>query len=134
VASRLLRIAPGARFEGSEFIAGPVRLPVDRDGKYVIRWHGDTLTSYRRVPLWEMICSIYPSQCEPNVPHHPAAEFRNKIVLVGASAAGSYEVRPTAVSETAPGMFVLATAIDNLLHNQAVRRAPWQVSLPLLLL
>jgi adenylate cyclase len=134
VASRLLRIAPGARFEGSEFIAGPVRLPVDRDGKYVIRWHGDTLTSYRRIPLWEMICSIYPSQCDAGVTRHPASEFSGKIVLVGASAAGSYEVRPTAVSETAPGMFVLATAIDNLLHNQAVRRAPWQTAFVLLLI
>ena len=123
-----------AKYVGSEFTAGPVRLPVDERGNYVVRWHGDTLTSYRRVPLWEMICSIYPSQCEPGVPHHPASEFRNKIVLVGASAAGSYEVRPTAVSETAPGMFILATAIDNVLHNQAVRHVPWQVSLLLLLL
>jgi adenylate cyclase len=81
-----------------------------------------------------MICSIYPSQCEANVPHHPAAEFRDKLVIVGASAAGSYEVRPTAVSETAPGMFVLATAIDNILHNEAIRRADWPLSLALLLL
>ncbi|HVV44487.1 MAG TPA: adenylate/guanylate cyclase domain-containing protein, partial [Bryobacteraceae bacterium] len=123
-----------AAYAGAEFRAGPIRLPVDAQGDYVLRWHGDTLTSYRRVPLWEMICSIYPDQCEANVPHHPAGEFRDKIVLVGASAAGSYEVRPTAVSETAPGMFVLATAIDNLLHNQGVRRTPWQLSLALLLL
>jgi len=123
-----------AKYVGNEFTAGPIRLPVDERGNYVVRWHGDTLTSYRRVPLWEMICSIYPSQCEPGVPHHPASEFRGKIVLVGASAAGSYEVRPTAVSETAPGMFVLATAIDNVLHNQGVRRVPWLVSLLLLLL
>jgi adenylate cyclase len=133
-AMRLREFQPHGKYDRDTFIAGPVRLPVDRDGKYVVRWHGDTLTSYRRVPLWEMICSIYPSQCDASVPHHPAAEFQGKIVLVGASAAGSYEVRPTAVSETAPGMFVLATAIDNLLHNQAVRRTPWQASLLLLLL
>jgi adenylate cyclase len=133
-ALRLRGVKSNPRYEGSEFTAGPIRLPVDAEGNYVVRWHGDTLTSYRRVPLWEMICSIYPSQCEPGVPHHPAGEFRNKVVIVGASAAGSYEVRPTAVSETAPGMFVLATAIDNLIHNQAVRRAPWQASLLLLVL
>jgi adenylate cyclase len=133
-AMRLRGVHSSARYQDNEFTAGPIRLPVDAQGNYVVRWHGDTLTSYRRVPLWEMICSIYPSQCESNVPHHAAAEFHNKIVLVGASAAGSYEVRPTAVSETAPGMFVLATAIDNLLHNQAIRRAPWQISLPLLLI
>jgi adenylate cyclase len=123
-----------AKFEGGEFHAGPIRIPVDAEGNYVVRWHGNTLDSYRHVSLWEMICSIYPSQCEASVPHHPAAEFRNKIIIVGASAAGSYEVRPTAVSETAPGMFVLATAIDNLLHNHAVRRAPRWLSLGFLLL
>jgi adenylate cyclase len=133
-AMRLRNVAPDARHRNAEFTAGPIHMPVDAQGNYVIRWHGDTLNSYLRVPLWEMICSIYPSQCDANVPHHPAAEFRDKIVLVGASAAGSYEVRPTAVSETAPGMFVLATAIDNLLHNEAIRRAPWQLSLALLLL
>jgi adenylate cyclase len=133
VAARLRGIQANSRFEGSQFLSGPIQLPVDRDGKYVIRWHGDTLTSYRRIPLWEMICSIYPTQCESTVPHHPASEFKGKIVLVGASAAGSYEVRPTAVSETAPGMFVLATAIDNLLHNQAVRQTSWPISVLLLL-
>ncbi len=133
-ALRLRGVTAKPKFEGGEFSAGPIRLPVDRLGNYVIRWHGDTLTSYREVPLWEMICSIYPRQCDDGVTRHPAEEFRNKIVIVGASAAGSYEVRPTAVSETAPGMFVLATAIDNLLHNQAVRRVPWQGALPLLFL
>jgi adenylate cyclase len=133
-ALRLRKIAPAGTHRDGEFSAGGLHVPVDAQGNYVVRWHGDTLTSYRRVPLWEMICSIYPSQCDAGVPHHPAAEFRDKIVIVGASAAGSYEVRPTAVSETAPGMFVLATAIDNMLHDEAIRRAPWQLSMPLLLL
>jgi len=33
-------------------------------------------------------------------------------------------VRPIAASETAPGMFLLATAIDNLLHGDAMSRTP----------
>jgi adenylate cyclase len=85
------------------------------------------------VPLWEMICSIWPSQCEASVAKHPASEFRNKLVLVGATAYGSYEVRPTPVSETAPGVFILATALDNLLHNQGIRRAPEWLNLLLIM-
>ena len=55
--------------------------------------------------------------------------------LVGASAAGSYEVRPTPMSETAPGVFVLATALDNLLAGEAVRVAPaWLGALMILLM
>src|SRR6185312_16451309 len=62
------------------------------------------------------------------------AEFAGKIVFIGASAAGSYEVRPTAVSETAPGVFVIATALDNLLHGQGIRRTPAAFTLALILL
>jgi adenylate cyclase len=132
-AFRLRGSAPLA-YRGGEFTAGSIRLPVDGRGDYVVRWRGDTLSAYRRVPLWEMICSIYPSQCDASVTRHPTSEFRGKIVFVGASAAGSYEVRPTAVSETAPGVFVLATALDNLMHNQGVRRAPAPLEFALILL
>lgn len=132
--SAALRLHPAspARFERAEFSAGSLHLPVDPQGRFVVRWHGDTLNSYRLVPLWELICSIYPAQCEPTVTRHPAGEFAGKIVFVGASAAGSYEVRPTPVSETATGAFVMATALDNLLAGEAVRTAPAWLALPLI--
>lgn len=127
-----LRSEKQVEFAGPEFLAGSIRLPVDSQGRFVVRWHGDTLTSYKRVPLWEMICSIYPAQCDPSVTKHPASEFTNKIVFVGASAAGSYEVRPAPVSETAPGVFVLATALDNVLAGEAIRQAPAWLTLLLI--
>jgi len=113
-----------AEFGRGEFRAAPIRLPVDSKGDYIVRWHGTPLTAYQRIPLMEMVCSLEPEICDQGVTRHPPSEFAGKIVLVGASAAGSYEVRPTAVSETAPGMFVLASAIDNMLHNDAVARTP----------
>src|SRR5262249_2139319 len=65
---------------------------------------------------------------------HPASEFRDKIVFIGASAGGSYEVRPIAASETAPGMFLLTSAVDNLLHNDAISRPPSALTMILVLL
>jgi len=119
-----VRPAQAASFARGRFTAGTLHLPLDDQGRFVVRWHGDTLQTYRRVPLWEMICSIYPAQCDAGTTRHAASEFAGKIVFVGASAAGSYEVRPTPVSETAPGMFVLATALDNLLEGRAIRVSP----------
>ena len=109
-------------------------MPLDARANYVVHWHGDTLHSYERIPLWEMICSIYPAQCEDSVKKHTPDYFRDKVVFVGATAAGSYEVRPTAISETAPGVFILATALDNLLHNDGIRETPAWLNLVLLLL
>jgi len=110
------------------------KMPLDAHNNYVVHWHGDTLHSYERIPLWEMICSIYPSQCEDSVKKHKPEDFQGKVVFVGATAAGSYEVRPTPVSETAPGVFILATALDNLLHNDGIRETPASLNALLLLL
>jgi adenylate cyclase len=126
--------ASSAAYGNGKFDAGRIHLAIDADGNYVVKWRGDTLTSYRHIPLWEMICSIYPDQCDPSVTKHLPQEFAGKIVFVGATAAGSYEVRPTAVSETAPGVFVLATALDNLLHNQAIERSPDLLAFVLILI
>ncbi|MFN0166504.1 MAG: CHASE2 domain-containing protein [Bryobacteraceae bacterium] len=121
-----------AHYQDKTFAAGPIQVPVDDEGHLILRWHGDTLSSYRTIPLWEMICSIYPAQCDASVRRHPPETFRDKLVLVGASAAGSYEVRPTPISETAPGYFAIATAIDNLLHGDGMRPSPRWLGLVLI--
>jgi adenylate cyclase len=126
--------ATSAEFQNGQFRAGPIRLPVDGAGNYIVRWNGAPITTYARIPLWEMACSMQPDMCDKDAKRHTASEFQGKIVFIGASAAGSYELRPTAVSETAPGFFVLTTALDNLLHNDAVRRTPEVVTFLLIVL
>lgn len=46
--------------------------------------------------------------------------FRGKIVLIGAVAAGTYDLKSSPLSKLYPGVEVQATAIDNLLSGQAV--------------
>lgn len=133
-AAMKLNGATDAQFENGEFRAGPIRLPVDTSGNYIVRWNGTPITGYTRIPLWEVVCSMQPEMCDKDAKRHPASEFQGKIVFIGASAAGSYELRPTAVSETAPGFFVLITALDNLLHNDAVRRTPEAIAFLLIAL
>lgn len=111
-------------FRPGSFRAGAVEIPIDSRGNFVPRWNGTPANAYRRIPLMEMVCSLQPEICGPNVRRHPPSEFTGKIVLIGASAAGSYEVRPTPVAETAPGMFVLAAGIDTLLNGGAMRETP----------
>lgn len=54
----------------------------------------------------------------------PADEFRNKIVIIGASANGLGDMRPTPLSGTYPGIDILATAISNLKNHDYLQRAP----------
>lgn len=114
-------------FDSSYIERADKRIPLDDRGRMLLLWHGDALHSYRRLPLWQVICSIYPDQCPKEVERYPTTFFQDKIVLVGASAAGSYEARPTPFDPQAPGFMGHATTIDNLLHGDALRPAHWWV-------
>ena len=57
----------------------------------------------------------------------PAAAFKDKIVLVGATAIGIYDMRVTPFSGVFPGIEINANIIDNLLRNDAISRPDWIV-------
>jgi len=115
-------------------VRGAKSVPVDSEGRVLMFWRGKSLETYERVPLWKMICSIYPNQC-PNVDRrYPAEYFRGRIVLVGASAAGSYEPRPTPMDPQPPGFVAHATLMDNLLNGEAMRETPAWLAVVLILL
>lgn len=48
-------------------------------------------------------------------------EFKGKIVLIGSTAAGLFDLRATPMARMHPGVEVLATAIDNYKHNDSLR-------------
>src|SRR5215472_4269404 len=53
----------------------------------------------------------------------PSDELKDRIVVIGASAAGLGDLRVTPVSTSHPGAEVLATAIDNLKNRRWMNRA-----------
>jgi len=66
----------------------------------------------------------------------PASEFRGKILVIGADAAGLGDRRVTPLSHIQPGSEILATAIENLKNDRHMRYAPawWPAGVGLLLL
>lgn len=58
----------------------------------------------------------------------PPDEFRDKVVVIGATATGLFDLRVTPVSIRHPGVEILATAIDDLKNRGWLRTAPsWAV-------
>jgi len=55
----------------------------------------------------------------------PRGTFRDKIVLVGATAIGIYDVRNTPFSPVYPGPEVHTTAMDNILNNRFLNKPEW---------
>ncbi len=55
------------------------------------------------------------------------ADFKNKIVLIGAIAAGTYDLKSMPLSAEYPGVELHATAIENLLRHQRVQQLSWPI-------
>jgi len=86
----------------------------------------------RRVPLSENCELLLPFRTPPaRVPTSsamdvlsgrvPRRELSNKIIVVGATAPGLYDLRVTSVSQVIPGVFINAEAIETLRHGDAIR-------------
>ena len=57
-------------------------------------------------------------------PHHDPAIFRDKLVFIGLSASGLFDAHTAPVSDAVvPGVFLHATATDNVLAQDFMRRA-----------
>ena len=55
----------------------------------------------------------------------PAETFKDKIVLIGATATGIYDMRVTPFSSVYPGVEIHANVIDNLLHGNFLIHSGW---------
>ncbi len=62
----------------------------------------------------------------------PQDEFTNKIVIIGSTAPGLFDIKPTAMDKQFPGVEVLATAIDNVKHRDYLK--VWRGKVPYILL
>jgi len=111
-----LTVAPGP---GLNFVGQQV--PLDNQGRLLVRWYGPSYT-YKHYSVWKVFNSAlaYENGTKPDIP--PEA-FKDKIVLIGATAASASDVRSNAFSAAYPGVEIHATVIDNLLQGDFLRAA-----------
>lgn len=88
------------------------------DGENIIlHWHGRPL-SYARVSYVDIYADL-----QRKNPQRTRDEFAGKIVIVGATANGLHDIRPTPLAPFHTGVEILATAIDNLKNANPLRLA-----------
>lgn len=84
---------------------GDIEIPTDESGQLLINYLGPP----RTFPHYS-IADILKGAVPPDT-------FRDKIVLVGATAVGIYDLRVTPFSSTYPGVEIHATVVDNILRR-----------------
>ncbi len=110
-----------SHFGVKEIRLGRELIPVDRYGRMLINYLGPPGS----FPLYSARAVV-----EGKVP--PEA-LKDKIVLVGATAVGIYDMRVTPFSGVFPGIEIQATIVDNVLRRNFLRPTPY-APLPGLLL
>lgn len=88
-------------------------IPTDENGRLLINYIGPSKT--------------FPHFSISDILHGrlPKGTFQDKIVLVGATAVGIYDLRNTPFSPVYPGMEVHATVIDNILGQRFLNKPKW---------
>ena len=106
----------------------PARLAIDlgwplpSQDDFLIGWRGG-VAAHKQIPfaaVWADINSEKKTRARD--------EFRDKVVVIGATATGLHDIRVTPISTAHPGVEILAAAIDSLKNRHWLVAAPVWVS------
>lgn len=125
--ARDLLAADQATLRRRELQLGSVTIPLTAEQEMVIDWHG-TLENrvYPAYPIGAVLRS-YTDLQSGKPPLLDLALFRNKIVFVATTAAGTYDLRVTPLSPFAPGVLIHMSALDNILRHRHLQPASWWI-------
>jgi adenylate cyclase len=108
---------------------GNFNITVDEEGKTLLRFRGDPITRYPQYSLAHILQSADyitgKTAIKPNENVFlPPDTFTDAYVFVGTYAPGLFDIFPSPISPTYPGMGVHVTMLDNLLMGDFITKAP----------
>jgi len=103
----------------NKIILGKRVIPLDSQGRLMLNWHGAGET-YENIPVARVVISsaVEKGNVQPINEYHTISpdEFRDKIVVIGQTSAGT-DIHPTPMASIYPGPEIITTAIDNILND-----------------
>ena len=94
-------------------------IPTEESGAFLVNYRGGPKT-FPHISITDILNRRVPPET-----------FKDKIVLVGATAIGIYDIRATPFSSIYPGPEIHATVIDSILHHDFLYRPNWAKSFDL---
>lgn len=124
----------------NSLVINDVIIPLQSDGSYSINWYGRGGTpdgAFTYYSFWRLVRDAVNTQIRENYqPEIDPEHFRDKVVFVGANAAGLADIKNTPVSSLAdfPGMEIHATALQNLFDETFLTKTSFLSTATFLLL
>jgi adenylate cyclase len=126
---------PGAQtieIEGGRLIIDGRRVPIDSQARVLLRYRGPSQThqTYNAAAVLRselLLLGGGEPELDPGL-------FKDRYVLFGFTAPGLYDLRPSPVAGTYPGVEINATMLDNLLSGDFMRPLPWPAAALLILI
>ena len=119
--SRIPSVTP--KVDGRTLDLGERKIPLDDDGQFTIHFHGAHV--YPHLSAYEVLRSSVMVE-EGTKPSVPFEALKDKYVIVSATGQALRDLRATPMSTRHLGAEVQATALDNMLNGDVMRRAhPW---------
>ena len=94
---------------------GNLIIPTNDDGSVWIHYSDNPI---KKMPIWEVFSSKYQKEY-----------FEGKILIVGASAPGLFDLRSTPLENNVPGVQIIANLTDQILAGQFLKRPDWMFGL-----
>ncbi len=108
---------------------GNAWVPLDAEGNALLRFKGPSGT-HEKYNAWSVIQSaVRLEEGEGAELAVPPETFKGKYVILGFTAAGLYDLRPSPMGKNYTGMEIHATFLDNLLSGDFLRGTPSAVAL-----
>ena len=103
------------------FSLGKMNMPIDSYGQALLWWYktSEGNSAFKTYSAHDVLRSaiLERQSLKPMIPHEA---FKDKIVLVGSTAQGLFDVKATPLSPKVPGIEVQATAMANLFYHDFV--------------
>jgi len=96
-------------------VATDVGFPATTRANILLNWRGRPFT-YRYVTFSDLFQDMQSKNHQ-----RPQDEFAGKIVIIGSTAPSLFDIKATSMAREFPGIEILATAIDNLKHDDFIR-------------
>ncbi len=108
-------------------------IPVDKNGKSLLRFRGANFDRYIPYPMSAILQSAEDYN-NGETPEFPPEDFKDKYVFCGYYAPGLYDIITTPISSVYPGMGAHITMLDNILQGDFTQETPVWLNLVLLFL